>query len=112
MEPSAGAVRKSFGLISIGLVGKRGNNPSGGGRAMFWGPLGMRLHSQRAMENTLGRDKHSPVELNERSLVALNKIRAFVRTLGKVEPEKGFVRRGNDYAKGDPDRVSSGMGGT
>src|SRR5580704_6246720 len=49
------------------------------------GNLGVRLHSQRAVENTLGTDNPNPVDLDERSLVALNKIRAFVRTLGKIE---------------------------
>jgi hypothetical protein len=38
-----------------------------------------------------------PVELNERSLVAVNNVRAVVRMLGKVEQhEKGFLRGSND----------------
>ena len=65
------------------------------------------------MENTLVRDNLNPVELNERSLVALNKIRAFVRTLGAVGPhEKGLLRGSNDYGQGESDHVSSGMAGT
>jgi len=65
------------------------------------------------MENTLVRDNLNPVELNERSLVALSKIRAFVRTLGAVEQhEKGLLRGSIDYGQGESDHVSSGTAGT
>jgi hypothetical protein len=65
------------------------------------------------MDNTLVRDNLNPVELNERSLVALNKIRAFVRTLGDVEQhDKGLIQGSNDYGQGDADQVSSDIAGT
>jgi len=77
------------------------------------GGLGIDLHLRIIMENTLVRENLKPVELSERSLVALNKIRAFVVTLGEVERrERNVPIRSNDYLQDELRHVSSDVAGT
>lgn len=69
--------------------------------------------THNAMENTFATDNLSQDELNEKTRVALNKIRAFVRSLEGVERrDKQVLRGSNDYAQGGSDAVSSDTTGT
>lgn len=65
------------------------------------------------MENTFVGNDLNPGELNEGTRVALNKIRAFVRSLGEVERcEKEALFASNDYSQDESDHVSLDTTGT
>jgi hypothetical protein len=77
--------------ISSPFATRLTRRPGDDARGPLWDIVGTRVsrpNREAGLANPQTPTKRGPVELGERSLVALNKIRAFVRTLGKIDSAK------------------------